>query len=121
MVKLNTANTHLVQADYIRAFASLMVAVYHLGGKVLPVLNYGWLGVEMFFFLSGFIICWALPLDYSIKKHGYTFIKKRLIRIEPPYIISIVILILLTSVFEKGVSIDYKNVFLHIGYLNSFF
>jgi peptidoglycan/LPS O-acetylase OafA/YrhL len=61
---------HLAQVDYIRAIASMVVMLFHLGGKSLPVLNYGWLGVEMFFLLSGFIICWAVPFDYTLKLSG---------------------------------------------------
>ena len=113
-------NKHLNSIDYIRAIASLSVAIFHLGGKVLPVLNYGWLGVEMFFVLSGFIICWAIPPSYSWRNAG-TFISKRLIRIEPPYLISIMIVVLLNLIFISGNSLDWNNLILHIAYLNNFF
>jgi len=111
---------HLYQVDYIRAFASLSVAVFHLGGKVLPVLKYGWLGVEMFFVLSGFIICKAMPRDYSLKMSG-RFILKRIVRIEPPYIISLVLLLVLNFLTEPNYHPGWGNVLLHIGYLNNFF
>ncbi|MGN6180545.1 MAG: acyltransferase family protein [Mucilaginibacter sp.] len=111
---------HLYQVDYIRAFASLSVAVFHLGGKVLPVLKYGWLGVEMFFVLSGFIICKAMPPNYSLKMGG-RFITKRIVRIEPPYIISLILLLTLNFLIGHGYHPGWDNVLLHIGYLNNLF
>jgi peptidoglycan/LPS O-acetylase OafA/YrhL len=70
-----TAQT-LPQLNIIRAIASLGVAIFHLGGKKISILNYGWLGVEMFFVLTGFVICWALPINYSIKDFRVFFLQK---------------------------------------------
>ncbi|TFF33925.1 acyltransferase family protein [Mucilaginibacter psychrotolerans] len=115
---------HIPQVDYIRAFASMAVALFHLGGKVLPVLKYGWLGVYMFFVLSGFIICRALPQKYSWRMAG-RFIGKRMIRIEPPYLISIA-LVLLVNVLLAYLSLipsarpEWGNLASHIAYLNNF-
>lgn len=111
---------HISQVDYIRAIASVAVALFHLGGKVLPVLKYGWLGVQMFFLLSGFIICWAMPLPYQPKNSG-RFILKRLIRIEPPYIISIALILLLNFIFIGNYRPDWPNVAFHLAYLNTYF
>lgn len=121
MPQIATSNyIHLNSVDYIRATASLFVAIFHLGGKVLPVLNYGWLGVDMFFVLSGFIICWAIPSNYSWKNTG-TFITKRLIRIEPPYLVSILLFLSLNLISISQYSLDWSNLLLHIAYLNNFF
>jgi peptidoglycan/LPS O-acetylase OafA/YrhL len=111
---------HIPQVDYIRAVASLSVALFHLGGKALPILNYGWLGVQMFFLLSGFIICWSIPDDYNLKM-AKTFLAKRLIRIEPPYILSIALLLIVHSFVIPGFRPDWQNVAFHFAYLNSFF
>ena len=111
---------HIQQVDYIRAIASLAVALFHLGGKTLPVLNYGWLGVEMFFVLSGFIICFAIPVDYTWKLAG-RFISKRIIRIEPPYIISVALALIAHFLSVKNYQPDWTNVLLHFAYLNNFF
>jgi peptidoglycan/LPS O-acetylase OafA/YrhL len=112
-------NQHLQQVDYVRAIASLAVALFHMGGKVLPVLKLGYLGVEMFFLLSGFIICWAIPSGYSLKLYG-EFISKRIIRIEPPYVISIFLAVLMHFIFNENYKIDWVNLFSHLAYLNNF-
>jgi len=111
---------HLYSADYIRALASLAVALFHLGGKVLPVLKWGWLGVELFFVLSGFIICRAMPKGYRLAMSG-KFILRRIVRIEPAYLISLLLLIALNYVMIARYSPDPVQMLLHIGYLNGFF
>jgi peptidoglycan/LPS O-acetylase OafA/YrhL len=111
--------THIPQVDYIRAIASLWVALFHLGGKVLPVLKYGWLGVYMFFLLSGFIICKAMPAGYSLKMAG-NFILRRIVRIEPPYIISIAIVLLVNLFLTADYHPDWLNILRHLAYINNF-
>jgi peptidoglycan/LPS O-acetylase OafA/YrhL len=110
---------HIQQVDYIRATASLVVALFHLGGKVLPVLKYGWLGVYMFFLLSGFIICWAIPLNYNWQM-SWRFIVKRFIRIEPPYLVSIVLALIASFVLVANYHPNWGNVAGHLAYLNNF-
>src|SRR5919205_2516220 len=87
--------------DFLRGVASLAVAVLHLtnvlraDGLVRAVTSYGWLGVEVFFVISGFII------PYSLYKGGYdlrrfpVFVLKRVARLDPPYIATIVLILLL--------------------------
>jgi peptidoglycan/LPS O-acetylase OafA/YrhL len=110
---------HIQQVDYIRAIASLAVVLFHLGGKTLPVLNHGWLGVYMFFLLSGFIICWAIPQNYTWKLSG-SFILKRIIRIEPPYLISIVLAIIINFFWVAHYKPEWINAACHLAYLNNF-
>jgi peptidoglycan/LPS O-acetylase OafA/YrhL len=110
---------HLQQVDYIRAIASLAVALFHLGGKTLPLLNYGWLGVQMFFVLSGFVICWSIPPGYNLKK-ALRFLIRRIIRIEPPYLISIVLLLLLNFISTPNYKADWLNVACHLAYINNY-
>ncbi|OOQ58212.1 acyltransferase family protein [Mucilaginibacter pedocola] len=124
MPKATTAPKHIPQVDYIRAIASVGVALFHLGGKALPVLKYGWLGVHMFFVLSGFIIFKAIPQNYSWRL-APKFIAKRIIRIEPPYIISIAV-VLLINLIMAGLSLapytkpDWANLAGHLAYINNF-
>lgn len=121
MDSLKETKRHLPQLNIIRAIASLAVTIYHLGGKTVPILNYGWLGVEMFFILTGFVICWSLPQDFSVQDFPI-FIFKRLIRIEPPFFISILIIIPISIlIFHNSSDINLQNIILHLFYINSYF
>lgn len=120
MANTNThIKPHIAQVDYIRAIASMAVALFHLGGKALPVLKYGWLGVQMFFLLSGFIICWAIPRDYNWGMFG-KFAGKRILRIEPPYLISIALVLVGQYIWDSGYQVDWSSVLTHLAYINNF-
>lgn len=119
MANILKQKQHIQQVDYIRAIASLAVALYHLGGKTLPVLNYGWLGVQMFFLLSGFIICWSIPQNYNVKT-AIRFIIRRIIRIEPPYLLSLLLLLLLNFATTPNYKADWLNVAYHLAYINNY-
>lgn len=85
--------------DRVRGGAALAVAWFHLtnayGGPVGVSGSLGWLGVDCFFVVSGFVI----PL--SLHRIGYTigrfpaFMARRLVRLEPPYLVSIVVVVAL--------------------------
>ena len=59
---------------------------FRAASYLAPIGAYGWLGVDVFFVISGFIV------PYAMLRAGYTlsawptFILKRLIRVEPPYL-----------------------------------
>ena len=87
--------------------------------------SYGWAGVYIFFVISGYII------PYSLSKHHYSLAKfpafflRRFIRIEIPYICSIILF--LASFYVVGLytgeayKINLISVFLHLFYLNIYF
>jgi peptidoglycan/LPS O-acetylase OafA/YrhL len=119
--------------DLLRGVASLAVALHHFGNVLAPgvlrsALSYGPLGVDVFFVISGFVI------PYSLYHGGYTlrnypiFVAKRVIRLDPAYIVTIVLIILLGMLnwyfpFQKGLVFEASvpQVLLHLGYLNTFF
>ena len=80
--------------DALRAVAALWVCLWHftLGTGIGAQ---GYLGVTMFFVISGYIV------PYSMMRGGYTiaawptFMLKRLARLEPPYLASIVVILAL--------------------------
>ena len=75
---------HIKSLDGVRAMAILLVMAFHL-----ELLRFGWLGVQLFFVLSGYLIIgilWkekfnAQPLSYKFKK----FWVRRSLRIFPLY------------------------------------
>ncbi len=123
----------LYQISFLRAVASISVCLFHLGfgnpnflgnnKSVFHIFNYGYLGVPVFFILSGFIICYSLPVNYQLKNF-YAFLKKRLTRVEPPYLVSILLTLtvayLASFITHNPVEVSWKNLLYHIGYLNNF-
>lgn len=123
--------------DLLRGIASAMVCFFHLSAgnkQFLPETNtmrvigsYGWAGVEIFFVISGFVIPYSMFVkNYATNNIG-TFLKKRIIRIEPPYLISIILVIVLNFVstlspYYRGAPfvIDWPNLLGHVAYLNVF-
>ncbi len=88
--------------EYLRGLASLAVAWFHMtngfnGSWVAWLGSGGWLGVEAFFVISGFVIPFALWTSYSAYRFADLphFLGRRVLRIEPPYIISILIVLVL--------------------------
>lgn len=91
----------IVLVDYLRGIAAAMVAWFHLTNGydswVASTGTHGWLGVEIFFVISGFAITFALSRDgegWSARRFG-DFMISRLIRLEPPYIASVLITVAL--------------------------
>jgi peptidoglycan/LPS O-acetylase OafA/YrhL len=84
---------HITILDGLRGIAALSVCLYHFTGGAMstfrhPVMQFvghrGYLGVEMFFVISGFIIPFALARsNYSLGHFG-KFMVRRFVRIGPP-------------------------------------
>jgi peptidoglycan/LPS O-acetylase OafA/YrhL len=89
--------------DLLRALAIIVVVIYHAGimGFPMPgrVHRFGWIGVDLFFVLSGYLIGGQLlaPLarDQSIKLGR--FFARRALRIMPAYFVVLAIYFLLPS------------------------
>jgi peptidoglycan/LPS O-acetylase OafA/YrhL len=86
--------------EALRALASISVALFHFCNQLNStgahlVARYAWLGVDVFFVISGFVI----PL--SLYGRGYgprdfpSFLLRRLVRLEPAYLVSIAAVVVL--------------------------
>lgn len=123
--------------ELLRGIASAMVCFFHLswgnqrflpdGALTRKLGTWGWSGVEIFFVISGFIIPYSMYLKNYTLGDFWVFLKKRVIRIEPPYLISIVLIVLLNflstlSPIYRGApfTIDWVNLLSHLAYLNVF-
>jgi len=89
--------SRLAVIDGLRLAAALMVALFHYTGlnlaeswgvsdkavvfpRLIHVTSWGWLGVELFFMISGFVIsmsCWGRPVG--------AFVRSRVVRLFPAY------------------------------------
>ncbi len=90
---------HYEILDGLRGVAALMVVWYHIcegyafagGDAVITFLNHGYLAVDFFFILSGFVLGYAYDDRWA---KGFTvkdFAKRRLIRLHPMVILGAVI------------------------------
>ncbi len=103
--------------DSLRAMAAFSVCLYHFvcttTGYVsnkfaLALFENGKYGVDMFFVISGFVIPYSMYRgNYSLKKIK-TFFLKRLSRLEPPYLVSIGLALLVLFLRQMaGLPIDH--------------
>jgi peptidoglycan/LPS O-acetylase OafA/YrhL len=86
----------IYNADIIRALAIIFVVIFHFFEELMP---FGWLGVDMFFLLSGFLIT-----NLFFFRELKTFLFERLIRIILPLIfflffISTILLFLIKPIY----------------------
>jgi peptidoglycan/LPS O-acetylase OafA/YrhL len=94
--------TRLSFIDGLRGIAAISVMLYHYSGdsfrpmlaEALPTyiagaLGHGWLGVQIFFVLSGFVITYALGERTMTPNGVAVFVLRRQIRLDPPYWASI--------------------------------
>lgn len=88
--------------EYLRGFAALAVAWFHTTnnfpwGAVRYSGDLGSQGVTIFFVISGFVLplsIWGRHGDaYTLRDFG-AFMARRIVRIEPPYIASVVLTVL---------------------------
>ncbi|HYH16572.1 MAG TPA: acyltransferase, partial [Flavisolibacter sp.] len=70
--------------DGIRGLAILFVVGFH-NFSFMPFFEYGWLGVDLFFVLSGFLITNILIKAVGEKNYLKNFYLKRALRIFPLY------------------------------------
>lgn len=99
---------HLTTLDFLRGIAALFVVLFHFSGTGLSKLmqepirqmfSWGYLGVIIFFVISGFVIPYALlRSNYRFSDFG-NFIGKRFVRICPPsYIVILLTLVLFYTI-----------------------
>jgi peptidoglycan/LPS O-acetylase OafA/YrhL len=96
---MNTKHgSHLVGIDYLRAVAVLAVIAFHLNPALLPG---GFVGVDIFFVISGFVIARSLAkkVGSPIKEFMFGFYRRRMIRIAPALIVFVVILSIIDAMF----------------------
>lgn len=93
-ISLNSKK-HYPILDGLRGVASVMVVVFHIfeahsTGHLDQVINHGYLGVDFFFLLSGFVIGYAYD-DRWTKMSISDFFKRRLIRLQPMVVMGMVV------------------------------
>jgi peptidoglycan/LPS O-acetylase OafA/YrhL len=75
---------HIPALDGLRGFAVLYVIGFHYFA-FMPVLSFGWSGIDLFFVLSGYLITGRLLTTVNRPGYFYNFYRNRILRIFPLY------------------------------------
>src|ERR1700733_6455076 len=82
------SKSHYQILDGLRGVASVIVIVFHCfetftgGNRFIQIINHGYLAVDFFFVLSGFVVAYAYD-DRWTKMTKWDFYKRRLVRLQP--------------------------------------
>lgn len=125
--------THRLEVlDSLRGLAAVWVALYHFtqngdthqgfpaDSPLKSAGTFGYLGVYVFFVISGFIIPWSLQRGgYQVSGYG-RFLLKRLVRLHPLYLLSAVCLIIpwFFGYADEMASVGWANWWPHFFFLN---
>ncbi|HEY8929264.1 MAG TPA: acyltransferase [Mucilaginibacter sp.] len=87
--------SHYEILDGLRGVAAIFVVVFHVfetysGDRFHQILNHGYLAVDFFFLLSGFVVAYAYD-DRWGKMTQWDFYKRRLVRLQPMVILGSII------------------------------
>ncbi|HEX5654439.1 MAG TPA: acyltransferase [Chitinophagaceae bacterium] len=98
---------HYPALDGLRGLAVLLVVIYHNFGFI-DYFFFGWLGVDLFFVLSGFLITGILMKSLGQKNFLRNFYMRRVLRIFPLYYLCLLIFLVILPAFNKlPVNLDY--------------
>lgn len=118
--------------ELLRGLAALGICLYHYGHGFLPDGNIFkifteplYLGVDVFLIITGFTLTLSLfAQNYTIENIG-SYLKKRLLRIEIPYFVSLLLVIgmaygskLFPQYEWKGLQLDFWSIAAHFFHLN---
>lgn len=87
---------HYEILDGLRGVAAIIVVAFHIfeafsgGNRFVQIINHGYLAVDFFFLLSGFVVAYAYD-DRWAKMTQWEFYKRRLIRLQPMVIMGMII------------------------------
>ncbi|SFC15519.1 Peptidoglycan/LPS O-acetylase OafA/YrhL, contains acyltransferase and SGNH-hydrolase domains [Flexibacter flexilis DSM 6793] len=90
------SKNHYEILDGLRGIAAITVVIFHIfeifsgGNHALQIINHGYLAVDFFFLLSGFVIGHAYD-DRWQKMTLREFFKRRLIRLHPMIVVGMII------------------------------
>jgi peptidoglycan/LPS O-acetylase OafA/YrhL len=126
--------------DALRGLAALMVAAYHISrygplahaaeqqwpDAVRLALKHGWIGVQIFFVISGFVIAYSLRNARATPGFIGQFAVRRSLRLDPAYWATILLVLLLSTLlpesFAEPASADPLSIgqlATHLGYLQN--
>jgi len=136
-IKINKNEKNIPIINAYRAIGITLVCIAHFTYNIVGFFSHnqyntflhytGYVGVMIFFTVSGFVIPWWLyHAKYKINDY-FRFVARRMLRIEPPFLIALCLAVAYTyirtlSPHYNGVDTapTAKQIALHIGYLIPF-
>lgn len=96
----------LPHIEGLRAFAVVAVMVNHFAPRILPS---GYLGVDVFFVISGFVISKVLVVNTGLQQIDFfrQFFARRVARLLPALVVCVAIAMVLVAMFVQPLSINY--------------
>lgn len=95
--------------DFVRGLAIILVVLYHY----FPFFKIGWIGVDLFFVLSGFLITTKLLECRNEDNFFQNFYLRRILRLFPIYFLALIAFYTLSPVFfsdkQNGSVFDFYN------------
>lgn len=120
---MSSPKTYFHSADLLRGLTALLIAIYHFVSHsdangtlfeeesvIVSICNVLPSSVFIFFSLSGFVIAVSMHRNaYQLNKIGL-FLARRWVRIQVPYIASIIVYVLISVVWslKKGSALDFE-------------
>ena len=120
MIKINELSFRK-DINLIRALAVIGVLIYHFDKKFL---SGGWLGVDLFFFISGYLISNKLILGLRSQENYFRiFFKKRFLRLTPALISTVIFSNLFAYNFlsPSELKLHLDSAFYSLIYISNFF
>lgn len=118
--EIATPGRRLPALDGIRGFAIIWVVLYNTTDLLPPMrrgaghllaflVHSGWIGVELFFALSGFLITAGLLDTQSATNYFRGFYARRALRILPLYYTVLILLLIVAPAFHLGGALLHAN------------
>ncbi|CAK8725050.1 hypothetical protein GMJAKD_15475 [Candidatus Electrothrix aarhusensis] len=121
----------LLEIDFMRFSAAIAVVLYHYTSQKLvvdsvrvpvfpmlePITRYGYLGVDLFFMISGFVI-----LLSSINRTPFEFVVSRVSRLYPGYWAAIFFTVAVVAIFDQsGKEVPLFDFLMNLTMVNDYF
>lgn len=118
----------IVVSAHILAYPGSQTGIVGVGRDCLVLKDFAFVGVSVFFVISGFVIPYSLErADYQVQDFP-RFMARRLVRLDPPYLCTIALVLAMWFVAARVAPpgpnryhASVMQVLLHLGYLNEYF